>query len=169
MIKTVNDLSAIDFKKLDKFQIKDYEGQLKASSILEDIFGNYEDVTIEYHILDRGRVDIFVVVNHKNTIHKYAIECKDRLFTSTTFDTCMLNPDKWGWLIAYKKLGYRPLFLNTFTDNKYFIWDVSTYDWDVDFENVPIYSVDRSKGRTEEPRFYLPFNKAIYQGEMKGN
>ena len=48
MIKTVNDLNAIDFKKLDKFQIKDYEGQLKASSIIDDIFGKYEDVTVKF-------------------------------------------------------------------------------------------------------------------------
>lgn len=166
MFNIVNPLNAIDYNRLDKFQKKDYEGQLKAAPVLSNLFSKYEDVTMEHHITDRGRIDIFLIVKHKGIEHKYAIECKDRDFTSETFDTCMLNPDKWGWLMAYKKLGFKPLFLNTFTDNKYMIWDVSTSDWDVGMVEVPIYSVDKSKGTTIEPRFFLPTESCINQGDL---
>lgn len=167
MLKIVNDPKELVYEKLDKFQKKDYIGQLKAAPVLEELFKKCIDVTLEHHITDRGRVDIFVAAQtHQGVTTKYAIECKDRDFTSDTFDTCMLNPDKWGWLMAYKKMGFKPLFLNTFTDNKYMIWDVSTSDWDVGMVEVPIYSVDKSKGTTIEPRFFLPTESCINQGDL---
>lgn len=167
MFNIINPLNAIEYNKLDKYQKKDYEGQEKASLALTQLFGKYEDVTMEHHITDRGRIDIFLTVKHKGIMYKYAIECKDRDFTSTTFDTCMLNPDKWGWLMAYKKMGYKPLFLNTFTDDKYVIWDVSISDWYVGMVEVPVSTVDKSKGKTLEPRYFLPVEDCIYQGDLK--
>lgn len=166
MLHIINNPKQLDYGTLTKYQQKDYEGQLKALPVLKNLFKNCSDLIIEHHILDNGRIDIFVTATtNSNVVHKYAIECKHRDFSSTTYDSIMLNPDKWGWLIAYSKLGYKPLFFNTFTDNTYMIWDVRG-EWDVAEVTVPVSTVDKSKGKTVEPRFYLPNNKAIAKGQL---
>ena len=69
--------------------------------------------------------------------------------------------------MSYKKMGYKPLFRNTFTDDKYVIWDVSISDWYVGMVEVPVSTVDKSKGKTLEPRYFLPVEDCIYQGDLK--
>lgn len=149
---------------MDKFSEVDKRGQDKVIPIIDNVFKKCKDVKIEQHFADKGRVDLFVTATTHNDITKtYAIECKDRWFPSDKYQECMLNPDKWGWLMAYKKLGYKPLFINTFSDNRYIIWDVSMKDWDVGVFNVPVTTVENN-GRTQEPRFLLPIEDSIFSG-----
>lgn len=154
---------------MDKFTNYDKKGQDKVVPILKELFNKCKDVNIEQHYQDKGRIDIFVTATTHNDITKrYAIECKDRWFESTAYSEIMLNPDKWGWLMGYKGLGYSPLFLNTFTDDKYVIWDVSKKNWDVGTFSVPVTTVV-DNGRTVEPRFLLPMSDCIFSVSTSTN
>lgn len=150
---------------MSKFNEADRIGQEKALPVIKDLFKNCE-LQIEQHIDDNGRIDIFVTATTQHNITKtYAIECKDRWFSSTTYEDCMLNPDKYGWLMAYKKLGYKPLFFNSFSDDTYMIWDVSQGDWDVGMFKVPKTTVVKGE-KVYEPRYLLPTDKCIAKGNL---
>ena len=77
---------------MDKFSNYDKKGQDKVVPILNELFSKCKDVNIEQHYQDKGRIDIFVTATtHSNITKRYAIECKDRWFESTTYSEIMLN------------------------------------------------------------------------------
>lgn len=127
-------------KSLDKFSETDKKGQERAIPILKELFKKCKEVTIQQHYQDKGGVDIIVIATtHKGYTKKYAIECKDRYYKHTSFSR-PYNETPAGWVIDEPKYntmtnisneGYMPLYLNTFSDNTYYVWDVlnsnSTY------------------------------------------
>lgn len=125
---------------LDEFSEADKQGQDKVVPILKEMFKKCKDVVLEQHYEDKGGIDIYLTATtHKGYTKKYAIECKDRDYSHTSFSVPYKETPA-GWVIdvpKYEKMvkaandGYMSLYLNTFSDNTYYVWDVvnsnSTY------------------------------------------
>lgn len=148
---------------MDKFSAADQSGQEKVLKVLPQIF---EKCNIVYtqHIEDKGRVDIELTATTSSGKEvKYAIECKDRTYKSDDYDTWMLEWQKYLDLMKYEENGYRPIYINTFSDNKYLVWDVS---------KTPIirksYTTNKTtvedSGKVTRVRYMLPTSGCCYSG-----
>ena len=120
---------------MDKFDYADEKGQEKVIEQLNKIFSN---CTVEYeqHFDDKNGIDIyFTVTTPKGKEYKYAAECKDRVYEHTFTDKWILEKKKYEDLIEASEQGYKPLYINTYTDDWMNVWDVSkctvstTNDW----------------------------------------
>lgn len=150
---------------MDKFSVADQAGQEKVLKVLPQIFEKC-DIVYTQHIEDKGRVDIELTATTSNgNTCKYAIECKDRTYKADDYDTWMLEWMKYNDLMKYEEQGYKPIYINTFSDNKYLVWNVS---------KTPIvrksYTTDKTtvenNGKVTRVRYMLPTSGCCYSGTI---
>ena len=117
---------------MDLFDKADYEGQDKVIPTLEAIFSGCTDLNIVQHYDDKCGVDLHMTATTENTEAYYAIECKDRKMEHTRYadDGYIIEDKKIRSLMAEHKKGYKPIFLNSFSDGHIVIWDLSKIDFD---------------------------------------
>ena len=148
---------------MDKFTVADQYGQEKVLNILPQIFSGCS-IVYEQHIEDKGRVDIeLTATTSSGNSYKYAIECKDRTYKSTDYDTWMLEWMKYNDLMKYQEMGYKPIYINTFSDNKYLVWNVN---------KTPIirktYTTNKTtveaSDKVTKVRYMLPTSGCCYSG-----
>jgi hypothetical protein len=148
---------------MDKFSAADQQGQEKVVKVLPQIFSKC-DIVYTQHIEDKGRVDIeLTATTSSGKSYLYAIECKDRTYKSDDYDTWMLEWHKYNDLMKYEENGYKPIYINTFSDNKYLVWDVS---------KTPIirksYTTNKTtvedNGKVTRVRYMLPTSGCCYSG-----
>lgn len=104
---------------------RDSKGQEKVVPILEDLFSGCT-INLEQHIEDSGEIDIFMTATTKNNReYYYAIECKDREYRLSDFDDWIIETRKYRALKQASIRGYRPIYINTFPDGEYLIWNLN--------------------------------------------
>lgn len=109
---------------MDEFERLEVIGQTKAVKILKDLFKECK-LNIEQHIEDKGGIDIYITATTKaGTVKKYAIEAKDRHKGHQEYNGMwMIEKKKMYKLIDDVSKDYTALYLNTFADDTYFIWN----------------------------------------------
>ena len=108
---------------MDKYAKTDAIGQGKVMPKLKELFSGFT-TTFEQHYEDKGTVDIFFTASTQNESVRYAVECKDRYYKHTDFDEWMIEKKKYKTLQLAKDEGYRPIYVNTYTDNWIDIWNL---------------------------------------------
>lgn len=112
----------------------DYKGQQKVIKALHQIFdGYFTSMTIDPHFDDYSPIDIYMSGTlPNNTEIKYAIETKDRNMEHTAYaeEGYILEDHKKTKLEEAAKDGYRPIYINTFTDDYLIAWDISKVNFD---------------------------------------
>ena len=160
-----------NLKELDDCEYLDYKGQVKALPILKDLFKKCKEVKFIHHIIDKGRVDIelFVTTSKGNNV-KYYIECKDRwcYFDKYADEGYILEISKYDVMIKKQQdSGYIPLYLNTFKDNKYRIWDLNKIpNKKIGHIERKKKTVDPSAGTKNTPHFLLFDDDVICSGRI---
>lgn len=148
---------------MDKFSEYDKKGQDKAVTILKDIFSNCT-LDIEQHIEDKGKVDIIMTATTpKGKKYKYAIECKDRYYPHNQYEDWMLEEHKYRDLMEYAESGYKPIFMNTFSDNTYICWNVSECQMHKKMFTTTKTTVE-DNGSIQRYRYMLPTSECTYSG-----
>lgn len=113
--------------------IADYKGQQKAIPALQHLFEPYfTTLTIDPHFDDYSSIDLYMYGTlPNNTQIKYAIECKDRNMEHTAYaeEGYIIEDFKKEKLLKAAEEGYRPIYLNTFTDDYMVVWDLNKVDF----------------------------------------
>lgn len=116
---------------MNLFHQADKKGQKKVVDTIKVLFSGCT-LTIDEHIEDSGYIDIYITATTatKNSI-TYAIEAKDRNMPHTKYaeDGYILEDWKKKKLEEASKQGYRPLYINTFSDNKMIVWNLNKIDF----------------------------------------
>ena len=117
---------------MNLFNEADCYGQTKIMPTLKAMFSGATSLQVEQHFNDTNSIDIYVTATTKN--HKeiwYAIECKDRKMTHTRYaeDGYIIEDWKVKELLKAHKDGYKPIYLNSFSDNYIICWDLSKIDF----------------------------------------
>lgn len=111
----------------------DYRGQQKVIPTLEKIFEPYfTTISIDPHFDDYSSIDIYMYgTKQDNTSIKYAIECKDRNMEHTAYaeEGYILEDHKKNKLMEARDMGYRPIYINTFTDDYMVVWNLDKIDF----------------------------------------
>lgn len=109
---------------MDEFERAEISGQTKAVKVIKELFKNCK-LNIVQHIENKNGIDIYVTATTKNgTTARYSIEAKDRSMEHKSFGGLwMIEKPKMYKLIDDVSKGYTALYLNTFGDNTYFIWN----------------------------------------------
>ena len=150
---------------MDIFSCVDAYGQNKALNIIKDIFSGYT-LNIEQHIEDKGRVDILMTATTKNKEYYYAIECKDRYFPHNHYDDMMIEVNKYNTLKDYSSLGYKPIYLNTFSDDTYLIWNLNTCVKKEGYKTAKKTTVVEGEP-VNRLRYFLPVSGYTFSGYTK--
>lgn len=148
---------------MDLYTNADATGQEKAVKILKDVFSNCT-LDIEQHIEDKGRVDIIMTATTQSGVSKtYAIECKDRWFPHNQYPDMMIDKEKYDVLKSYSTSGYTPIYLNTFSDDTYIVWDLDKVD--VDIRNVKTKRTTvEYNGYVDKPRCFFKTSDFTFSG-----
>lgn len=148
---------------MDLYTNADATGQEKAVKILKDVFSNCT-LDIEQHIEDKGRVDIIMTATTQSGVSKtYAIECKDRWFPHNQYPDMMIDKEKYDVLKSYSASGYTPIYLNTFSDDTYIVWDLDKVD--VDIRNVKTKRTTvEYNGYVDKPRCFFKTSDFTFSG-----
>ena len=113
------------------FHNADKAGQAKVIPTLKNIFSAFT-LTIDAHTDDYGGIDLYFTATTTNG-HQYiyCAECKDRVMPHYTFgeEGYILEQHKKKKLEKASEQGYKPLYINTFTDNKMIVWDLSKINY----------------------------------------
>lgn len=147
---------------MSKFNDVDRIGQEKVLKLLPNIFSGYT-LNFEQHIEDNGKIDIFMTASTESREYKYAIEAKDRLYPSFAFEDWVLEYDKYKELMKSYKKGYRPIYFNTFPDNKYYVWDMTKTNFSSGSMTSKKYTVVPS-GKVTRDRLFCPISDAVFSG-----
>lgn len=148
---------------MSKFNDYDRKGQQKVMNILPNLFSGCT-LNFEQHIDDNGKVDIFMSATTQTRMYKYAIEAKDRWYTHNYFDTWVLEEDKYKELMKHYENGYKPIYFNTFSDNKFLVWDLSKVDCTKKGELTTPKTTVVDTGTVTRKRIFLPVSGATYSG-----
>lgn len=104
---------------MDAFTNAEVNNRIKAITAIKSILkSNWE--FIETKPEDKTRFDFYI--KNKETGEIIYIEHKDRKYSSNQFTDWQLDGKKYDYL---KSLKEKCLYINTFTDGKYAIWDLS--------------------------------------------
>ena len=104
-------------KEMDLFNDADKYGQSRILPTIKALFSGCT-LQIEQHFDDTNPIDIYLTATTKSGKEVlYSIECKDRKMTHTKS------------LLKAHKMGYRPIYLNSFNDNYIICWDLSKLDF----------------------------------------
>ena len=116
---------------MNLFHKADKAGQKKVKDTIKVLFSGCT-LTRDEHIEDSGYIDIYITATTAtNTSITYAIEAKDRDMPHTKYaeEGYILEDWKKKKLEEASKQGYRPLYINTFTDNKMIVWNLNKIDY----------------------------------------
>lgn len=151
----------------------DEKGQEKVLHAIKEIFkGYFINITIDTHFDDYGAIDIYMTGTTKNNnAITYAMECKDRKVAHTYYPDYILEKDKKRKLLDASKKGYKPIYINTFTDDYMIVWDLNRIDFK-DCSNVEKtfhkYTVVHQHGDTyQENKISLKTEQARWIGKMR--
>lgn len=148
---------------MDLYTNADATGQEKAVKILKDVFSNCT-LDIEQHIEDKGRVDIIMTATTQSGVSKtYAIECKDRWFPHNQYPDMMIDKEKYDVLKSYSTSGYTPIYLNTFSDDTYIVWDLDKVDVDIRNAKTKRTTVEYN-GYVDKPRCFFKTSDCTFSG-----
>lgn len=113
---------------MNKFFEADVKGQNKVLPVLRNMFSGF-NTKVEPHFDDYTAIDIYMSASTSSTLYKYAIECKDRDMSHDKYDSYILEDSKREKLLEAFKEGYKPIYINTFTDDYMVVWDLSKIDF----------------------------------------
>ena len=156
---------------MNEYNKRDYWGQKKVLPTLKQMFSGCT-LTIDQHFNDKNEIDIYITATTKNNREVwYAIECKDRNYNHEYFkkNGFLIEQTKINALERAKENGYRPIYLNTFTDNICIIWNVANVNWDELKEYkgmLPIATVE-DKGEKEKKNKLLTYELKTLITAMK--
>ena len=118
-------------KEMDLFAYADKQGQSRILPTIKALFSGCT-LQIEQHYEDKGGIDMYLTATTKSGKEVcYAIESKDRKMTHTKYqyDGYIIEDKKIKSLLKAHKMGYRPIYLNSFNDNYIICWDLSKLDF----------------------------------------
>lgn len=116
---------------MDIFDSTDMNGQSRILPTIKALFSGCT-LQIEQHYEDKCGVDMYITATTKSGKEVwYAIECKDRKMTHTKYkdDGYIIEDHKMKELMKAANKGYRPIYLNSFSDNYIICWDLSKLDF----------------------------------------
>ena len=116
---------------MTEFNDADKYGQSRILPTIKALFSGCK-LQIEQHFDDTNPIDIYMTATTKNNKEVYyAIECKDRKMSYTKYkdDGYIIEDKKIKSLLKAHKMGYRPIYLNSFSDNYVICWDLSKLDF----------------------------------------
>lgn len=116
---------------MDKFAEADNYGQCKVIPTIKGIFSACT-LTIDQHFDDKNSIDIYITATTKNQKEiYYAIECKDRKMSHTKYaeDGYIIEDHKVKELLKASEKGYRPIYLNSFSDDYIVVWNLDKIDF----------------------------------------
>ena len=152
---------------LNKFNSVDAYGQEKVIKVLKDIFSRNNPRFIQ-HIEDNGRVDIEMYVTDKNGNEvKYAIECKDRYMPDWRYNSYIIEDGKIDALTTYSADGYKPLYINTFSNDMMYVWDISNIEYDMIYGKEYHYKTVEESGTYRKDKKMVRKEDAVWVGKMK--
>lgn len=110
---------------MDIYDKADQQGQDKVMKFLPMLFSACT-ITCEQHFHDKSPVDIFVTATTQSgKITTYAIECKDRKCSHNEYQDYMIEEHKYNSIKQFANQGYRPIYLNTFSDDTFYAWNLN--------------------------------------------
>lgn len=118
-------------KEMDLFNDADKYGQSRILPTIKALFSGCT-LQIEQHYEDKGGIDMYLTATTKSGKEVlYSIECKDRKMSHTKYqyDGYIIEDKKIKSLLKAHKMGYRPIYLNSFNDNYIICWDLSKLDF----------------------------------------
>ena len=116
---------------MTEFNDADKYGQDKVMNTITTLLSGCT-LQIEQHFNDTNPIDIYITATTKSGKEVwYAIECKDRKMNHTKYqyDGYIIEDKKIKSLLKAHKMGYRPIYLNSFNDNYIICWDLSKLDF----------------------------------------
>ena len=158
---------------MDIFDSTDMHGQSRILPTLKAVFSGCT-LQIEQHFDDKNPIDIYVTATTKSGKEVlYAIECKNRKMTHTKYkdDGYIIEEKKIKSLLAAHKMGYRPIYLNSFTDNYIICWDLSKLDFGECGETgeIEFFKTEVTRGQTgkeKKNKTTLKNSQAVYIAKM---
>lgn len=116
---------------MDKFAEADNFGQTKILPTLKQMFSACT-LTIDQHFDDKNSIDIYITATTKNNKEVwYAIECKDRKMSHTKYENEGYIIEDWKVkeLLNASSKGYKPIYLNSFSDDYIVVWNLDKIDF----------------------------------------
>lgn len=152
---------------MDNFEKLERIGQGKAVAIIKDLFKHCE-LNIDQHIIDKNEIDIYVTATTKNgKVGRYSIEAKDRHTDHNAYGgKWMIEKKKMYNLIDDYAKGYTTLYLNTFADNTYFIWNPFVNKFNegiIRSEKYTAYPSDK----VDKPSYFFNINDFVQSGTTR--
>lgn len=109
------------------FKCDEKQKQL-VKALITELFKNYDVIFDEANEENEyADIDILFTAYTKDGyfVKKYAMEIKQRLYGHTAFNgDWFIEVKKYNNLLDYQSSGYTSVYLNTFNDNTYVIWDI---------------------------------------------
>ena len=116
---------------MDLFAYADKQGQSRILPTIKALFSGCT-LQIEQHYEDKGCIDMYLTATTKNNKEVwYAIEFKDRKMSHTKYqyDGYIIEDKKIKSLLKAANKGYRPIYINSFSDNYLIWWELSKLDF----------------------------------------
>lgn len=113
------------------FNEADEYGQTKIMPTIQALFSACT-LTVEQHFDDTSSIDIYITATTKsNKEIYYAIECKDRKMNHTKYgeEGYIIEDKKVKELMKAAAQGYKPIYLNSFSDDYIIIWNLNNIDF----------------------------------------
>ena len=158
---------------MDLFNEADKYGQSKILPTIKALFSGCT-LEIDQHFNDTNPIDIYVTATTKSGKEVwFAIECKDRKMSHTKYqyDGYIIEDKKIKSLLKAHKIGYRPIYLNSFSDNYIICWDLSKLDFGECGETgeIEFFKTEVTRGQTgkeKKNKTTLKNSQAVYIAKM---
>ena len=106
----------------------DKEQKELVKALIVELFKNYDVIFDEENDKNEyADIDILFSVWTKDGyfVRRYAMEIKQRLYDHNDFNgDWFIEVKKYNNLLDYQSSGYTSVYLNTFNDNTYAVWDI---------------------------------------------
>ena len=158
---------------MDLFNEADKYGQDKVMNTITTLLSGCT-LQIEQHFNDTNPIDIYITATTKSGKEVwYAIECKDRKMSHTKYqyDGYIIEDHKMKELMKAANKGYRPIYLNSFSDNYIICWDLSKLDFGECGETgeIEFFKTEVTRGQTgkeKKNKTTLKNSQAVYIAKM---
>ena len=161
----------------NEFFEADKRGQYKVlSTICETLYksNSVKVLTFNLNYDNYSPIDIYIrVLTESDNMYSYAIECKDRNCKHTDFaeEGFLITTQKLMKLLEAAAEGYKPLYLNSFTDGYFVIWDLSKIkitDLGITRKKAfPKTTINNESHKVvEEQRLTLKLKDCVYCGKL---
>lgn len=106
----------------------DREQKQLVKALIVELFKNYDIIFDEENDKNEyADIDILFTAYTKDGyfVRRYAMEIKQRLYNYTAFNgDWFIEVKKYNNLLDYQSSGYTGIYLNTFNDNTFVVWDI---------------------------------------------